>query len=70
MEQMLQPIPKESEKWKAFVAQLRFRQTGLKLVLKDKSISKMKLLKVNLYQLNSWQQIVWKLIKDDATVDK
>lgn len=70
MEQMLQSIPKESEKRKAFVAQLRFRQTVLKQVLKDKSILKMKLLKVNLYQLNSWQQIVWKLIKDDATVDK
>lgn len=70
MEQMLQSIPKESEKMKAFVAQLRFRQTVLKQVLKDKSILKMKLHKVNLYQLNSWQQIVWKLIKDDATVDK
>lgn len=69
LEQMLQSIHKVSEKRKALVAQLRFRQTVLKQVVKDKAIfnatSKGKPLSIEQLTVN-----VQKLINDAATVDK
>lgn len=69
MEQMLQSIPKVSEKRKALVAQLRFRQTVLKQVVKDKSVfnasSKGKPLSIEQLTMN-----VRKLINDATIIGK
>lgn len=67
MEQMLQPIPKVSDKRKALAAQLRFRQNVLKWAVKNKAIfnatSNSKPLSFEQLTAN-----VQKLIKDVATL--